>query len=248
MSKGGIYKITNTVNGKFYIGSTNAFHKRKWEHFDKLKKGKHPNKHLNRSVIKYGVENFKFEILENILDFSNLLIREEYYINSLRPEYNKRFVPYSNKGIIFGELTEEHKLKISKANTGKIRSQEVKNKISEYSKKNLNPDFIYSQKNRKKPEKEKLQISNTMKGKDVSEQCRKACILAKSKPILQYDLEGNFIREFDSSAEAGRVLNIQYKDIHACCKKGTGKSHGFIFRFKKEDMTETIYKSIENKL
>ena len=61
----GIYKITNKVNGKFYIGSANNLKRRKWEHFCNLKHNKHCNKKLQYSYNKYSKENFKFEILSN---------------------------------------------------------------------------------------------------------------------------------------------------------------------------------------
>lgn len=42
----GIYKITNTKNGKVYIGQTNNIDKRKEQHFSALDKGKHENKSM----------------------------------------------------------------------------------------------------------------------------------------------------------------------------------------------------------
>ena len=58
----GIYKILNTVNGKFYIGSTNNLRKRLYEHYRALNLGIHTNKHLQAAWIKYGKEGFKFQI------------------------------------------------------------------------------------------------------------------------------------------------------------------------------------------
>ena len=62
----GIYKILNTVNGKFYIGSTTNLKKRLYEHYRELNLGIHTNKHLQAAWIKYGKEGFKFQILKTI--------------------------------------------------------------------------------------------------------------------------------------------------------------------------------------
>ena len=57
----GIYKITNKVNGKFYIGSSNNI-KRRWKyHKSNLRSGTHDNIHMQRSYDKHGEENFSYE-------------------------------------------------------------------------------------------------------------------------------------------------------------------------------------------
>ena len=58
----GIYKITNLINNKFYIGSSSDLKKRLYEHRRELNLGVHANKHLQSAWNKYGEENFKFEI------------------------------------------------------------------------------------------------------------------------------------------------------------------------------------------
>ena len=90
----GIYKITNLINGKVYIGSSNNIYKR-WnnEHKYLLNINKHFNDHLQSSWNKYGKKNFKFEIEEPCLE-ELLIVREDYNINkydSMNPDkgYNK---------------------------------------------------------------------------------------------------------------------------------------------------------------
>lgn len=81
---GVIYKITNLVTLKIYIGSTKDFGKRQRQHLKMLRTGKHHSVKLQRSFDKHGEPNFKFEVMylsENIkvdeqkeldrLDFSN---------------------------------------------------------------------------------------------------------------------------------------------------------------------------------
>lgn len=60
----GIYCITNTANNKKYIGQSINVNKRLYDHKYNLRKGRHSNKHLQSSYNKYGVQNFKFEVLK----------------------------------------------------------------------------------------------------------------------------------------------------------------------------------------
>lgn len=80
----GIYKIVNTINNKFYIGSSKNLHKRKLRHFNSLRKDKHHNIYLQRSFNKYG-EVFIFEVIE---ECEKLFERETFYIDLLKPDYN----------------------------------------------------------------------------------------------------------------------------------------------------------------
>lgn len=49
-------------------------------------------------------------------------------------------------------------------------------------------------------------------------------------PVKQYDLEGNFIREWPSASEAQRELGISQSHISACCSGTRNKTGGFIWR------------------
>lgn len=85
----GIYKITNKLNGKIYVGQSNDVHRRMKEHC-------YPGRHLystspiDHAIHKYGEENFTFEVLEECtLDKLNEL--ETFWIlelNSMVEGYN----------------------------------------------------------------------------------------------------------------------------------------------------------------
>ena len=64
----GIYKITNTINHKVYIGLSNNIEKRWKTHKQRAfsENDKEYNKHLYRAFRKYGLENFTFEVIEEI--------------------------------------------------------------------------------------------------------------------------------------------------------------------------------------
>jgi len=56
--------------------------------------------------------------------------------------------------------------------------------------------------------------------------------LKLSKPILQYDLNGNFIKEWISAMEIQRQLGYANTNINACCNKRIKRVYGYIWRFK----------------
>jgi len=126
MLKSGIYKITNAINGKIYIGSSSNLYNRKHHHFSKLKHNKHSNQHLQNSYNKYGKENFKFDIIKRC-KIDVLLLEEQYYLDNILCDYNKRIIAESNRG---WKMSQDTKDKISKANTGRINTEEYKEQQS----------------------------------------------------------------------------------------------------------------------
>lgn len=79
-----IYKITNKLNGKIYIGQAQDFYLRYYEH--KKIRG---NGYLQRAFKKYGFENFEFSIVEKIDDLNKINTREEYWIEFYK-SYNDK--------------------------------------------------------------------------------------------------------------------------------------------------------------
>jgi len=75
----GIYTITNTKNGKIYVGKSRRLYSRKYQHFTALKKNKHSNSYLQSAVNKYGIDSFVFAIMEYCVE-ENLGQREYFWI------------------------------------------------------------------------------------------------------------------------------------------------------------------------
>jgi group I intron endonuclease len=76
---GVIYKITCLINKKVYIGQTKQKPKRRWWQHKKNK----DNSYIGRAIIKYGEENFTFEVIDNADSLEELNLLEEKYINDL---------------------------------------------------------------------------------------------------------------------------------------------------------------------
>lgn len=112
--KSGIYRWINNKNGKSYIGSSVNLSARLYRYYSLAHitaQSKHSLK--CKSLVKYGYSSFTFEILE-YCNKDEVLVREQYYLDLLKPEYNILSVAGSPVGYLH---TEEAKLKMRGART-----------------------------------------------------------------------------------------------------------------------------------
>ena len=124
----GIYKITNKINGKCYIGQSVDIYKR-WEYYRYNKRDKTP---ILQSIKKYGIDNFLFEVIETVEDRLNLCEKEKMYISELNTICPSGYNLSSGgrKTTWAYKPSEETLKKRSIALTGQKRTQEVKDKMS----------------------------------------------------------------------------------------------------------------------
>lgn len=76
----GIYIITNKINNKYYIGKSINIEDRWKYHIQNKDSQREYDKPLYKAFRKYGIENFTFEILEEVINDSELNEREKYWI------------------------------------------------------------------------------------------------------------------------------------------------------------------------
>jgi group I intron endonuclease len=131
----GIYKITNIVNNKIYIGSAYNISNRFSVHVYTLNNNKHKNKHLQFAWNKYGKINFKFEIIE-LVHKEQLLLREQYWIDLYKPYqknigYNMAKKAGNTAGIKASEQTRRKQSEAAKKRPKRILSEQERLKISE---------------------------------------------------------------------------------------------------------------------
>lgn len=126
-----LYKISNALNDKIYIGQTIDPYKRWCAHKTKSKSIK-PTMYIHNAMSKYGIENFKFEIIassktqHDTNEAEKQLIKQYeslYYQNG----YNLSIGGEAKSGY---KLSEETKRKISESEKGKIISDESKIRMS----------------------------------------------------------------------------------------------------------------------
>ena len=129
-NEGGIYRITNQINGRFYIGSTCQFKVRWATHRRELLKGNHCNAFLQNDFNKCGADAFVVEVLEVIPDRDSRLWAEGALIRqhfgkgcyNLEPEVGPHYPVNSRPRKPHTEATKE---KIRQAKRGKRLPPEV---------------------------------------------------------------------------------------------------------------------------
>jgi len=146
--KTGIYEIVNVINGKRYLGSSENIEYRWRKHRSKLKSGTHCNTILQNAYNKYGVENFKYNIVLEI-EIESLLTKEQWYLDNTRCEYN---VCKTVSSVMKNRKhSESSRKKISEKLKGRDLSEETKNKIRLSLLGRKRPDISALQKNRPAP-------------------------------------------------------------------------------------------------
>jgi group I intron endonuclease len=130
---GSIYKITNKLNGKNYIGQAQNVNERFKNHksnaFCKNDKNNNNIPKLYNAFRKYGLDNFRFEIISDDIDNIQLDFWERFYIclyNSVDGGYNITFGGSTPLGI---KRSEEFKRKMSESKKGTTASEETKEKL-----------------------------------------------------------------------------------------------------------------------
>ena len=84
----GIYKVTNLTTNEFYIGSSKNIESRWAYHKAKFKSNEETFNKLYLDFKKYGLESFKFKIIERCS--TNIKEKEQEYIDKLKPHYNTK--------------------------------------------------------------------------------------------------------------------------------------------------------------
>jgi hypothetical protein len=250
--EGYIYKLilnkdlNSFKKGEIYIGKHNG---RKEVYFS-------GGKIVNRILKKHGIEVFEKEVICKNIDSNELLnYLEKYYIQYYQCNKNKY-----GKGLnltdggegIFGfkkskeqcqslskRIKEEYEKGLRSTPTGKnVYQYDIDNGKYLKTFRNCTEAALYIG----KEAKANTSIAYAARGKCVSAygyiwSYQKMDIFNKIagfyNPIKQYDLEGNFIREYKNPVEASRYNNFKsYASIHNCLEGRSKTSYGFVWKYK----------------
>jgi len=138
--KPAIYRWINNINHKTYVGSSANLTVRLYKYFSIIHLTKY-NTPIHNALLKYGFNNFSLEILEYCEHGIDIVNREQYYFDLLKPEYNILKIAGSPLGFKHSEKTleffrndrkvsEETRNNLSLAATGRILTESDKTKIS----------------------------------------------------------------------------------------------------------------------
>lgn len=225
------------TNQPFYIGigvkylDSSRIYGFRTEYARAFAKEKSRNAHW-KNIIKLN-PNYKIEILFETSNIEEIIEKEKEFIKLYKDTLCN--LTEGGLGIQSFNHTEESKKKIGKSSKRRVRKKGYKLNLSEEGRKSLSE----SSKNRKisietrqKISKSKIGNKNGL-GHKISEEHKQKLILVSSKTVYQYDLQMNFIKEWKSSAFAGRELGINGNCISKCCRKDLKTYKNFIWSYDK---------------
>jgi group I intron endonuclease len=177
-----IYKIINLINGKLYIGKTSDSIEKRWkEHILDSQKERYEKRPLYDAFNKYGIKNFQIEEIEKVENDDIACKREQYWINKLRTYigfndcngYNATLGGDSRRLYDYKEIAEKYLELQNQRETAKYFNCDIETVKKACNERNI--QIISSQ-----------QISRNK----------------QKKSVLMYDLQENFIQEFETMKDA----------------------------------------------
>lgn len=212
--KSGIYMLTNKLTNDIYIGQSTDLSKRLKNYLNLSYLKSKNNLIISRALIKYGYSNFSLMILE-YCNKSALLIREQYYLDKLNPQYNILKIAGSS---LKSKHTEETKVKISKS----LKGVYVKEKSALFGRSHTeNTKILMSNKKEKEnnPFFGKTHSENSIElmkqkalGRKHSEDIKLKMSAISGNPVNIYEKFSskgfNLIGSFVSARRAGKFLGI----------------------------------------
>jgi group I intron endonuclease len=158
---------------------------------------------IHNALLKYGYSGFKLEILE-FCDQYSLIVREQYYIDSLNPDYNVLSVAGSSLGFKHSEATKELFRK-TRLGIKKARSLDKKS-VSTFSCSNIRPVS----------DKKRLNLSNNS---------------YKAIPVTLTNVETKVSTTFVSKNKAAAFLNVSEATVRKYLLEGR-TCNGYIIMLK----------------
>lgn len=204
-----IYLTTHTTTNKMYIGRD---------------KNNSPNyfgsgTDIKRIIKEEGKVNLRKNILEEVSE-ETIAEREEYWLKYYDVENNPMFYNRTNKAYGCSRQTKDGKKKISKALKGKKRSKEICKKMGE------------SRKGLKRTSYKTRVDKGIKRNKPYPNMSKAAKLVDRSysyKAVIQYDLEGNYIKTYKSAQEAKNISKLKIQNNLVGLTKSCG---GYVWKYK----------------
>jgi len=218
----GIYMIQ--IGNRYYVGSSNHIGKRLTTHKSRLKRNKHENVIMINCFNKYGPKQCHFKVLE-ICNEDILLQREKFYIDVLKPELNIELDPvkqnsdYKSKTVYQYTLKGVYIQKFKSAAKAERFLGKCNSKISQccLGKRKSTYGYLWS-----------YDKVDTLVYENNSSK-------AKAKKVSQYSIEGEFIKTYQSVAEAARILNKAENasvNIGSAALGHTNQAYGYVWKYE----------------
>lgn len=224
-----VYMHKNKLNGKVYIGITSKDDPNKrWLNG----KGYNHSTLFKKAVKKYGWDSFEHIILfDNLNKISACLIEIDliFYYQKIQMSYNINLGGEGSES-----MSSETKQKISQTLKNHPVSEETRAKISKKvsGERHGNWGKPLSPETRARIGKANSGEKNGVFNHKFTEEEIARKRLTNVKPILQYSKDGEFIREWISAQEVGRILGVYSKSISKCCLGQRKTALGYVWKYK----------------
>ena len=220
-----IYKATNKINGKSYVGQTCDFHSRVWQHQRCYEK---EDCDFHRAIKEFGFDNFSWEIIETCESEDRACELEKYYIekfNTYRNGYNMtkggKGAPYHNaRAVVLLTLDGQYIKRYDSAMDAEIDGFH-------------NADVLLNCKGKRRKTKGYMFMF------EDEYELNGAKAYRKPEPngmrsIIQCDMEGNFIQKFKSLQEAARITGTNRTTISGVLSNTYKSANGYIFVYEED--------------
>ena len=228
---GYIYKITNLVNNKLYIGQTTRnIDIRFKEHVRDARRSDRSTSPLHKAIIKYGEKNFSIQIIEQV-DNSLLNDRQIYWISYYKATnghigYNAASggnVNYAARDWVY-----QHPEEV-KANLQRIRPLTIQSVKQMWADPQRRANLV-----QKRKEQAAARWQNDpQKEHNHMLQMNKKSVEKCSIPVLMCDPKTHeVIKEFPSVSQGARYVQTYSTNISAVCKGKAKTSKGYYWKYK----------------
>ena len=202
---GYVYKYTNKINGKVYIGKTANLRRRLWEHENTTKT---KDTAFGRALKKYGYNNFELDILIKIKR-----IKDKQKLNTILDNLERYYIKKYNSYHFGYNLTRggDGSIGITQsAETRRKKSVSMKNKPEEY---------------KEKLRQRLAKVSHKFKSGDAMKY--------RHREIEQYTLDGTYIQTFYSVKDAAQSLSkTMANGIISACQGKYKTAYGYKWKYK----------------
>jgi group I intron endonuclease len=224
---GYIYKITNIVNSKNYIGQTRSSIQERWRQHLREADNDRVDYPLYMAMRKYGQDNFEINLVEEVPDYE-LNDRETYWINY----YNSYIGNGEGYNCTYG----------GEGNSTINRDEVMKLWDDGHSIKQIADKLCHD----RSAIRHVLQNYN---GYTVEESNRRGdCLQNESRfiPIYQYDVNGDFIARYNSREDAERATGIKISNIWEALSGHSYTAGGYQWKYEKYDKIEDVSAKARN--
>lgn len=232
-----VYKATNLVNGKSYIGQSSQPHKRIWQHWRCYEKERCV---FHDAIEKFGYENFKWEILETASSCEEAVLLEKYYIKQFSTLYPNGY--NMNKGGVGGHNARPVVCLSLDGEFVKRYDSAADAELDGFN----NVNVLLNCKNKLHSCKGHLFMFEDEYKANGPKQYEKP-VAWNAKRIVQCDKNGNYIETFDSVSDASSKTGIRRPLISSVLTMRSKHAGGYIFVYETDYPIKNISKYKANK-